>query len=266
MTATVESIPLIASSIMSKKLASGAHVLGLDVKVGRGAFMKNEREAIALAETMIAIGRDAGRTVVAHITDMDQPIGMAVGNALEVTEAIETLRGEGPDDLVQLARVLAADLVHLAGGAPSYDAALGAVDRALHGGQALEVFRRIVEAQGGDPRAVDDPSLMPKAAIVEAVLAEEDGWIARADALQVARAALVLGAGRERKHQPVDPGVGVVLAAKIGMPVRRGQPLAFIHGNHPGPVREALALVRGAFDVEPGPVEPPPLFHARLGP
>lgn len=242
-TATVESLPLIASSIMSKKLAAGARSIVLDVKVGRGAFMKTLEEARLLAETMVQIGQGAGRKVRAVLTSMEAPLGRAVGHAIEVREAIETLKGEGPEDLVKVALTLAEEGLRLEG----LDPALAR--RALESGKALERFRAFLEAQGGDGRVVEDFSLLPLAEELPLV-AQEAGVVQEVDAYRVGLALLALGGGRRRKGEPIDHGVGVYLLKKPGDRVEQGEPLALVYHRNRG-LEEALAHLRSAFGLGP---------------
>ena len=262
-TATVESIPLIASSIMSKKLAAGAHVIVLDVKTGSGAFMAHPAEARELAELMVAIGRDAGRRVSAYVTDMSQPLGRAVGNALEIAEAVETLQGRGPADLVELATSLAGEALWRAGAALTRQGGEATAQRALADGQGLAKLLALVEAQGGDPRTLEAEMGLPMAPVRRELLATVDGLVGRLDARLVARAALALGAGRERKDQPIDPAVGVVLLAKVGTRVTRGQPLAEIHARAERHAAAAAELLERAFLVAEQPVPLNPLVYWR---
>jgi pyrimidine-nucleoside phosphorylase len=264
-TATVESIPLIAGSIMSKKLAEGIDALVLDVKVGLGAFMKTLPEARRLARTLAAIGRGVGKPVTALLTAMDQPLGRAVGNALEVVEAIECLRGGGPPDLREVTVALTAEMLLLAGLAPGLAAARARVERAVADGSGLDRFRAIVAAQGGDPRAVDDPARLPRAAAVVPVEAPADGVVEAIDAEAVGLAAMALGAGRARVEDRVDPAVGVVLAAKVGDRVARGQPLCHVHRN-PGGEAQPLVAARllAAYRIGQGPAATTPLVLERM--
>ncbi len=264
-TATVESIPLIAGSIMSKKLAEGIDALVLDVKVGRGAFMKTLPEARRLAETLAGIGRGMGKRVTALVTAMDQPLGLAVGNALEVVESVALLRGGGPPDLRELTVALGAEMVLLAGLAPDLAAARARVERAIADGSGLARFRAVVEAQGGDPRTVDDPGLLPRAAEVLPIPAPRDGVVEAIDAEAVGLAAMALGAGRARVEDRVDPAVGVVLRAKVGDRVVRGEPLCHVHRN-PGGEAQPLVAARllGAYRVGEGPAPATPLVLERM--
>jgi len=262
-TGTVESIPLIASSIMSKKLAEGIDALVLDVKVGEGAFMRDEERGRELARTIIGIGEAAGVRVKALLTRMDRPIGRAVGNALEVREAIEVMRGAGPPDTVELTRELGAEMLVLGGAAESADLAREAISRALEGGAALEVFARLVEAQGGDPEAVRDPSRLPAAAGRAEVTAQRSGFVARIDPKAVARAALEVGAGRRTKEDSVRPATGVEVLVGVGESVGAGGTLAEIH--HDGVGRDdAVAIAAGAFEIRDAPPEAVPLVLGRM--
>ncbi|MGW0594362.1 thymidine phosphorylase [Streptosporangium sp. NPDC002607] len=238
-TGTVESIPLIASSIMSKKIAEGTGALVLDVKVGSGAFMKTPERARELAETMVALGSDAGVNTVALLTAMDRPLGLAVGNALEVTESVEVLAGGGPADVVELTVRLAREMLQAAGLSGGKDP-----ERALADGSAMDVWRRMISAQGGDP---DAP--LPTAAETMEITAPSSGVLSRLDAYGVGLAAWRLGAGRERKEDPVSFGAGIVLHAKPGDPVRAGQPLMTLHADETFRFERALAALEGAYTV-----------------
>lgn len=246
-TGTVASLPLIASSIMSKKLAVGAHGLALDVKVGSGAFLAALEEARELARLMVDIGTGAGRRVTALLTPMDQPLGQAVGNGLEVAESIRALRGEGPPDLVELSATLAGELLFLVGLAESPE--LGRVHalESLSSGKALEWFGRLVAAQGGDPRIVDNPGLAGKAPVLLPVLASRSGWVTRVDARRVAEAALLLGAGRTRKGDRIDHSVGLVLHAKVGSEVGAGWLLAEVHAREEAAAERARVELLRAY-------------------
>jgi pyrimidine-nucleoside phosphorylase len=228
-TATVDSIPLIAASIMSKKLAVGPTHLLLDVKVGTGAFMKTEAAAHELAEMMVRIGEEAGIRTVAFLTAMDQPLGCAVGNTLEVAEAVALLRGHGPDDLAELCLHEVATLLHMAGLVQDEAEGEARARRAMKDGSGLAKLAEVVAAQGGDPAQVEDPALLPQAPFREMVTAPRDGYIAHIDAEQVGRASVRLGAGRQRKGDPIDHRVGFVLQAKVGDRLTQGQPLIEVH-------------------------------------
>ncbi len=266
-TATVSSLPLIASSIMSKKIAAGARGIVLDVKVGAGAFMPTIADARALAQMMVDIGRDAGRDMVALISDMNQPLGHAVGNALEVREAIETLRGGGPRDFREHCLTVAAHMVRLARRIGDTDV-LPALKEELTGrldrGEALEKFRTLVMAQGGDVRVVDDPERLPRARLVETVPVAADGYVVAVNALEVAYAALELGAGREKKGDPIDHAVGVIAHLKVGDAVRRGQTAFTIHANSEAQLSAARRRLEGALTIHDAPQQPLPLFYDTL--
>jgi pyrimidine-nucleoside phosphorylase len=253
-TGTVESIPLITASILSKKVAEGIDGLVMDVKCGRGAFMKTKDDARKLAISLVANGRANGLKTEALITAMDAPLGRAVGNALEVRECIDTLRGEGPKDLEDLSVELAARMVRLGGLAADDVAATALVRNALTSGRGVEVFRKLVEQQGGDPRVVDDHSALPAARHREMVTAERDGFVAALDAEAIGRATMVLGAGRDRVEDVVDPAVGAIMHARIGARVRPGDPLVELHHRDKAKVPAAKALVKAGViisDEEP---------------
>ncbi|HWI62345.1 MAG TPA: pyrimidine-nucleoside phosphorylase [Symbiobacteriaceae bacterium] len=228
-TATVDSIPLIASSIMSKKIAGGADAIVLDVKTGSGAFMKTLDDSFRLAEAMVAIGRETGREVAAFVSEMDQPLGHAVGNALEVAEAIETLRGFGPKDLEDVCLALGSQMLRLAGVAPDADAARKMLTRALRTGAGLNKLVELIEAQGGDPSYIRQPVKLPRAPKLVPLAAPHGGYVQSIEALEVGVAALLLGAGRETKESKVDLSVGIVLKKKVGDRVEEGEALAELH-------------------------------------
>lgn len=238
-TATVDNLSLIASSIMSKKLAAGADAIVLDVKTGSGAFMKQEAEAKALAEEMVKIGKNAGRRTVAVISDMDQPLGFAVGNALEVREAIETLRGNGPEDFLELCLTLGSQMLMAGGKAESAREAEEMLRAVIADGSALGKLAEFVEAQGGDGSAVYHPELLPQAAIQEPVAAPESGYLSRIVCDEVGICSLILGGGRETKESEIDLSVGLVLRKKVGDYVEAGEPLAVIHANDAGKAEQA---------------------------
>ena len=250
-TATVESEPLICASIMSKKMAEGIDALVLDVKCGDGAFLKTRDQARSLARAMIAIGRGMGRRVAALLTDMEQPLGRTVGNALEVAECVETLKGRGPSDLESLSVELAAWMVHLAGAAPAMDTARARVRQALASGAGLERLRRVIELQGGDPRTCDDLSLLPQARETAVVRADRDGRVTRLAARAVGHAAMLLGAGRERLDSVIDPAVGFVFHKKVGDPVAVGEPVVTVHLGPASRRADALARLKEAIVVGP---------------
>lgn len=261
-TGTVPSIPLISSSIMSKKLAEGIDGLVLDVKVGRGAFMRDIDGARELAETMVGIGTAHGTTTTAIITDMSQPLGRAVGNASELAEAVDVLRGSGPADLVEVVYALSAEMLVIGGVADDTEAARRDLEQAVASGSALDKLVEVAEAQGGDPSVVLDVSLLPQAPHVETVAADRDGVVEQCDALDIAVAAMRLGAGRATKEDDIDPAVGVDVQVKVGDTVSRGDVLARIH--HRGDAEAAVRSVTGAITVGDGPAEPPTLVHEEI--
>ena len=263
-TSTVESQPLIAASIMSKKMAEGIDALILDVKTGDGAFMKSFDDSRALAQAMVDIGRGMGKKVAALITDMDQPLGRAVGNALEVAESVETLRGRGPKDLEDLSVELAAWMLSLAGAAPSLDAARAKVRDALRSGAGLAKFREVIELQGGDAGVVEDPSRLPAARETVDLPAGATGRVAGIACRAVGQAAMLLGAGRETVDSRIDPAVGLVLHKKVGDPVESGEPLLTLHVNDRRRLDESLALLKGAIRIAPEAATPGPLIRAVL--
>jgi pyrimidine-nucleoside phosphorylase len=264
-TATVESIPLIAASIMSKKLAEGIDGLVLDVKTGNGAFLEPLDQSRELARTMCAIGRGLRKAVVALITRMDQPLGRMVGNSVEVIESIECLKGGGPTDLVNLSVELAAEMVVMGRQAATIDEARQRCRQALADGSALERFRQVVIAQGGDPRSIDDPSRLPSARLRVEVRAPRPGFVTSLRARPVGNATMLLGAGRARVDSPIDHAIGVVLHKKVGEPVAADEPLCTILANDEGRARElALPLLRDAYQIGEQPVEVPELIVERM--
>jgi pyrimidine-nucleoside phosphorylase/thymidine phosphorylase len=246
-TATVESIPLITASILSKKLAEGIDALVLDVKVGRGAFMESRARARALARSLVRCGKRGGKKVVAILTSMDEPLGRAVGNALETAEAIDVLRGGGPRDLVELTLVFGAEMLVLGGVAKSIAQARSLLSSRIADGTALEKLRTIVRAQGGDPAAVDDPSRMGTAPVIRPVSAPKRGFVRSLDARAIGLAAMSLGAGRRRAEDAIDPAVGIVLEKKIGDAVHPGEPLARVHAKTEADAERAAEEVAGAY-------------------
>lgn len=263
-TATVGSLPLIASSIMSKKLAIKSEGIVLDVKTGNGALMKTPAQAGELARLMVEIGRRAGRKVAALVTGMDQPLGRAVGNALEVKEALAALRGEGPEDLEELCLELGAELLLMAGASGTRGEAKEKLQERLRDGAALAKFAELVEQQGGEPRALEDTSLLPRAENCVAIKAPKSGYIVELDALAIGEAAHLLGAGRAAKGEPIDHAVGVELLKKMGHRVEQGQPLASIHYNSAQRLPAARSKVERAFRIGPEPPSPPPLIRERI--
>ncbi len=261
-TATVDSVPLIASSIMSKKVAGGADAIVLDVKTGSGAFMKRVEEALVLARTMVAIGSALGRRTVAVLTDMDQPLGHGVGNALEVREALDTLRANGPGDLTELCLELGSHMLRLAGRVATQEEGREALREAMRNGAGLRKFAEMVEAQGGDPSVVDRPERLPTAPVVLDVYSPEEGYVEALDAEAVGRVSMALGAGRARKEDAIDPAVGVVVEAKKGTRVRRGDILARVHARTEEAARAAASGLLEAYRFGPTPPALRPLVHA----
>jgi len=250
-TATVDSIPLIASSVMSKKIAAGADAIVLDVKTGSGAFMKTVDEAVTLARAMVEIGSKVGRQTVALITDMDQPLGRTVGNALEVIEAVECLRGQGPSDLRELCLELGSYMVCLAGQADSAGQARDILVEILDNGQGLAKFKELLENQGGDSRILDDTSILPAARKTIAVTAQADGFVTAIQAEKIGVAAMTLGAGRETKDSVIDLAVGIKLNKKVGEQVTKGEPLAALYVNDEDKGTIAAQTVLDAYSIRP---------------
>ncbi len=255
-TATVDSVPLIASSVMSKKIAAGSRAIVLDVKTGSGAFMKTPPEARALAEAMVGIGREVGRRTIGVISRMDQPLGRAVGNALEVAEAVQTLRGDGPEDLRDLCLALGAEMMVLAGLAAEAGAGRAALEKRLGGGEAVGKLAEMVAAQGGDAGVIEDPRRLPRSPVALPVPAEEDGIITAVDAEALGNAAILLGAGRVRADDRIDPGAGMMIHRKIGDRVRRGDALLTLHTADRGRASEVAPRAQAAYRIggeDPGP-------------
>ncbi len=260
-TGTVPSVPLIASSIMSKKIATGSDAIVLDVKVGKGAFMRTLEDARVLARLMVDIGTHLNRRMAAVLSDMNQPLGRAVGNALEVKEAIATLHGRGPADFTELVHTVAGEMIRLGGKAATREEARALVDEVIADGSAFRKFREFIVAQGGDPAQVDNPDLLPKARIVVPLESAAAGYVADIDALQVGLATMILGGGREKKGEPIDHAVGVVLHKKVGDRVDAGEPLCEVHANDEARLAEALERLRRAIVVTPEPVEGYPIVY-----
>jgi pyrimidine-nucleoside phosphorylase len=261
-TATVESPNLICASIMSKKLAEGVDGLVLDVKTGSGAFMKTEKDSAHLAELMVETGERMGKKMVALITDMDQPLGLKIGNALEVEECIEVMNREGPADLRQVSLELAAWMLYLAGRTPSVDAGRQLADALIRDRSALKKFREIVVQQGGDPAAIDDPKRLPQARHRIPMTSPASGFVEAIQCEQVGIASLVLGGGREKKEDTIDPAVGLVLHKKVGDPVQKGEPFCTVHYNSDTRLSSAQSLLQQAYRIaEKPPVVRRPLIH-----
>ncbi|EMT47291.1 pyrimidine-nucleoside phosphorylase [Anoxybacillus flavithermus] len=262
-TATVNSIPLIASSIMSKKIAAGADAIVLDVKTGAGAFMKDLNDAKALAKAMVDIGNRVGRKTMAIISDMSQPLGYAIGNALEVKEAIDTLKGEGPEDLQELCLVLGSHMVYLAEKASSLEEARHMLERAMKDGSALETFKTFLAAQGGDASVVDDPSKLPQAKYIIELEAKEDGYVSEIVADAVGTAAMWLGAGRATKESTIDLAVGLVLRKKVGDAVKKGESLVTIYSNREQ-VDDVKQKLYENIRISATPVQAPTLIYDKI--
>ena len=248
-TATVDNMSLIASSIMSKKLAAGADAIVLDVKTGSGAFMKEEADAMLLAGEMMTIGKNAGRKMMAVISDMDQPLGNAVGNALEVKEAIETLKGHGPADFTELCMILGSCMLMVAEIAENEQQAREMLKEAVDSGKALDKLAELVEAQGGDKRMVYETDLLPKASSITPLLSEKDGYVEKIQCDEVGICSLILGGGRETKESVIDLSVGIVLTKKVGSHVKAGEPLAYIHSNEEAKRLACEERLRKAFHI-----------------
>jgi pyrimidine-nucleoside phosphorylase len=260
-TGTVQSIPLIASSVMSKKIAAGAHADVLDVKVGDGAFMKTLKDARELADLMVQIGQLAGRKVVALLSDMNQPLGNAVGNALEVREAIDMLHGGGPEDFREHSLHVSAHMLVLGEKAKDLDEGRKLAEQAVKDGSAFEKLRTLVRAQGGDIAYVDDPDKLPRAKFIEVVEAPRSGYLEQVQAHKVGEASVALGAGRAKKGDPVDHAVGFVIHHKVGDKIEKGEPLFTIHANSEKLLSEARKAVLAAHRWDEAPVTPLPLFY-----
>jgi pyrimidine-nucleoside phosphorylase len=260
-TGTVESPYLICASIMSKKLAEGIDALVLDVKTGSGAFMKSEKDAAFLAELMVETGERMGKQMVALITDMDQPLGNMIGNALEVIECVDILRGAGSDDLRELCLELAGWMLHLGGA--SKDVAEGKRKSAdlISSGKALEVFHKMIELQGGDPRVIDDAKRLPQAQHTLEVKSANAGYLASMQCEQIGTACVILGGGRERKEDSVDPAVGIVLHKKVGDLIAAGEHLATIHYNSEAKAQRARQLIESSVEIAAGAPAKRPLIH-----
>ncbi|WP_442594674.1 pyrimidine-nucleoside phosphorylase [Neobacillus sp. D3-1R] len=262
-TATVDSIPLIASSIMSKKIAAGADAIVLDVKTGAGAFMKTLEDSRELARAMVRIGNNVGRRTMAIISDMSQPLGYAIGNSLEVKEAIDTLRGEGPEDLKELCLVLGSQMVYLAKKANSLQEARQLLEDAIKDGSALEKLKEFLSSQGGDASVVDDPSKLPQAKFILELEAKEDGYVKEIVADEIGTAAMLLGAGRATKESSIDLAVGLVLRKKIGDQVRKGESLATIYSNFEN-VEEVKDMLYKNITITSEPTKAPTLVYEEI--
>jgi pyrimidine-nucleoside phosphorylase len=260
-TGTVQSIPLIASSVMSKKIAAGAQAIVLDVKLGKGAFMEDLPSARVLAETMVLIAKQTGREAVALLSDMNQPLGCAVGNALEVREAVETLRCSGPSDFRSHCLEVARHMLVMGKLAHNEQQGWQMAEQALSGGKALARFRELVGAQGGDVSYIDDLDKLPQATIQEVVLADMTGYLCQVDARLVGEASVLLGAGRAKKGDPVDHAVGIMVHHKVGDYIESGQPLFTLYANQKTALEDARLHLAEAIEWSENPVEPLPLFY-----
>jgi pyrimidine-nucleoside phosphorylase len=260
-TGTVPSMPLIASSIMSKKIAAGAQRIVLDVKCGVGAFMHNKEDAMELAQAMVDIAELAGRKAVALLSDMNQPLGVAVGNTLEVIEAVETLHGGGPHDFREHALEVASHMLTLGGKAGSEETAREMAEEAIRSGAAWEMFRKLVEAQGGDASFIDQPEKLTKADLIESVPAPQDGYISGINARIVGETAVELGAGRAKKGDPIDHAVGIEIHRSVGDPIKTGDTLFTVHANDQGHLAQAKEALLKAHAFSDEKVDPLPLFY-----
>ncbi len=258
-TATVDSIPLIASSIMSKKIAAGADAIVLDVKSGDGAFMKTEEDAIALAKSMVAIGNQVGRSTMAIISDMSQPLGNAIGNSLEIIEAIDTLKGEGPEDLTELCLVLGSQMIVLGKKADTLDEAREMIKAVIKDGSALRLFGDLIEAQGGNRGIIHDTSMLPEAEFQFPVLATKSGYVTGMDADEIGVAAMLLGAGRATKEAEIDLSVGIVLKKKIGDAVLKGEAIGIVYSNNER-ITDTTSLLLEHIFIGDHKVQPPELI------
>jgi pyrimidine-nucleoside phosphorylase len=263
-TATVEAIPLIAASIMSKKLAEGLTGLVLDVKQGSGAFMPDTRRATELARTMIQLGADRSCPVVALLTAMDRPLGRACGNALEIVESVESLRGNGPADLMEVTFALGAEMLILGGKATSHADAWDQMEEAIRSGKALAKFAEIIAAQGGDARIIEDTNLLPKSSETAAFTAGRDGYVTEIVPRTVGYGIIALGGGRRTMEDIIDPGVGFVIDVTPGVKVKRGDRLATIHARNKAGIREGQAVLSEAITVGDEPASVLPLVGARI--
>ncbi|MGG0657765.1 pyrimidine-nucleoside phosphorylase [Rummeliibacillus pycnus] len=260
-TGTVPSIPLIASSIMSKKIAAGADAIVLDVKTGDGAFMKTVEDSKNLAHAMVQIGKNVGRNTMAIISDMNQPLGFAIGNALEVKEAIDTLSGKGPKDLTELCLTLGSQMVVLGGHAKTIEEARKQLEEVIANGAALDVFKKFIKGQGGNPAVIDDPSLLPQAKYTFEVPAKESGYVSHIVADEIGTAAMLLGAGRATKESEIDLAVGLILRKKVGDAVQDGESLVTIYSNRED-VKEVVDKIYANIEISTEKVNAPKLIEA----
>ncbi|MEL7637118.1 MAG: pyrimidine-nucleoside phosphorylase [Anaerolineaceae bacterium] len=264
-TGTVQSIPLIASSVMSKKIASGADAIALDVKVGRGAFMRNLEEANELAEVMVAIGKLSGRRVIAVLSQMDQPLGVAVGNALEMKEAIEMLNGSGPDDFHVHCIDLSAYMLILGKKAADLESGRKMAQEALDNGSALKKFKELIQSQHGDVSVIEQPELLPAAQLVIPITADSAGWVKVVDAQAVGESSVEIGAGRAKKGDVIDQAVGIMVRVKVGDKINAGQTLFDVHVNDRKAFETVFQKLKTSVQISEEPVEPPPYFWGVIG-
>lgn len=264
-TGTVQSIPLIASSVMSKKIASGADAIALDVKVGRGAFMRNLEEANELAEVMVAIGKLSGRRVIAVLSQMDQPLGVAVGNALEMKEAIEMLNGSGPDDFHVHCIDLSAYMLILGKKAADLESGRKMAQEALDNGSALKKFKELIQSQHGDVSVIEQPELLPAAQLVIPITADSAGWVKVVDAQAVGESSVEIGAGRAKKGDIIDQAVGIMVRVKVGDKINAGQTLFDVHVNDRKAFETVFQKLKTSVEISEEPVEPPPYFWGVIG-
>ncbi len=264
-TATVRSLPLIVSSILSKKIAGGADAVVLDVKVGTGALIKTLSESVDLAQALVHLGSQVGLRVVACVSDMNQPLGRAVGNALEVREAIATLRNGGPADFREHCLVILGEMLALGGTVDGPGSGREVAERALASGAAWDKFRQLVSAQGGDVRSVDNPERLPRAELSEEAPVAGDGWLAGVDAAEIGMAVMALGGGRAKKGDTIDHSVGIVVHRRVGDALHKGEPLFTVHANEAAKLHEARERVLAAHRLSDSPVEALPLFYSRIG-
>lgn len=265
-TATVNQISLIASSIMSKKLASGSDAIVLDVKTGNGAFMKTMEDSVALAKEMVSIGHLAGKQIVAYITEMDQPLGNAVGNSVEVAEAIETLKGNGPKDFTELVYALASEMLQFGGVCDTHEKAKAKISEVIENGKALEKLAEFVRAQGGDDYFVFHPEEFPKTAYTMEVPSPSDGYVKRILAEDIGIACMTLGGGRETKESEIDLSVGILLKEKIGAKVQKGDTLAVIYGNDKEKMDKVYEMIQNAYEFDDNEVGIPCVIKERISP
>ena len=264
-TGTVQSIPLIASSVMSKKIASGADAIALDVKVGRGAFMKNLDEAHELAEVMVAIGKLSGRRVIAVLSQMDQPLGVAVGNALEMKEAIEMLNGTGPEDFHAHCIDLSAYMLIVGKKATELESARRMAQEAIDNGSALNKFKELIQTQHGDVSVIDHPELLPSASLVIPITADSSGWVKVVDAQDVGESSVEIGAGRQKKGDAIDQAVGIMVRVKVGDRIEAGQTLFDVHVSDRKAFETVFQKLKTSVEISDEPVEPPPYFWGVIG-